>query len=81
MGSNGTGSEIEGFGAIAMVEGAKSVIATLWSVADVSTSLLMREFYLLREEQKLPKAEALRQVQMALLTGAIKEPAAATEGE
>jgi CHAT domain-containing protein len=72
MGSNGTGSEIEGFGAIAMEEGAKSVIATLWSVADVSTSLLMREFYLLREEQKLPKAEALRQAQMALLTGTAK---------
>ena len=81
MGSNGTGSEIEGFGAIAMEEGAKSVIATLWSVADISTSLLMREFYRLRVEKKLPKVEALREAQLALLTGTIEDPAAATEGE
>ena len=72
MGSNGTGSEIEGFGAIAMERGAKSVIATLWSVADDSTSLLMKEFYRLKEEKKLPKVEALRQAQLSLLNGTIK---------
>ena len=72
MGSNGTGSEIEGFGAIAMERGAKSVIATLWSVADESTSLLMKEFYRLKEEKKLPKVEALRQAQLGLLNGTIK---------
>ena len=69
MGNSGTGSEIEGFGAIAMERGAKAVIATLWSVADESTSLLMREFYKLHEEKKLTKAEALRQAQLAILTG------------
>ena len=68
MGSKGTGSEIEGLGAIAMERGAKAVIATLWSVSDDSTSLLMQEFY--KQHQKnLPKVEALRQAQLTLLTG------------
>jgi CHAT domain-containing protein len=74
MGSDSTGSEIEGFGAIAMERGAKSVIATLWSVADDSTSLLMKEFYRLKEEKNLPKVEALRQAQLSLLNGTIKPP-------
>jgi CHAT domain-containing protein len=74
MGSDSTGSEIEGFGAIAMERGAKSVIATLWSVADDSTSLLMKEFYRLKEEKNLPKVEALRQAQLSLLNGTIRPP-------
>jgi len=74
MGSDSTGREIEGFGAIAMERGAKSVIATLWSVDDDSTSLLMKEFYRLKEEKKLPKVEALRQAQLSLLAGTIKPP-------
>ncbi len=73
MGTNGKGTEIEGFGALAMNQGAKAVIATLWPVADESTSLLMQQFYKLHEEKKLPKVEALRQAQLALLTGSIKE--------
>jgi tetratricopeptide (TPR) repeat protein len=81
MGNNGTGSEIEGFGAIAMERGAKSVIATLWSVADVSTSLLMKEFYRLKEEKKLPKVEALRQAQLSLLNGTIKPPPQQDSGD
>lgn len=68
-GSKGNGSEIEGFGAIAMDRGAKAVIATLWSVADDSTSLLMLEFYKLHVERKLAKVEALRQAQLSLLNG------------
>ena len=72
MGSDSTGREIEGFGAIAMERGAKSVIATLWSVADDSTSLLMKEFYRLKVERKLSKVEALRQAQLSLLNGTIK---------
>jgi CHAT domain-containing protein len=72
MGSSGKGSEIEGFGALAMNQGAKAVIATLWPVADESTALLMANFYKLREEKKIPKVEALRQAQLALLTGEIK---------
>jgi CHAT domain-containing protein len=54
---------------MAQQKGAKSVIATLWPVADSSTALLMETFYRIREEQGLPKAEALRQAQLSLLTG------------
>jgi CHAT domain-containing protein/Tfp pilus assembly protein PilF len=84
MGSTGKGVEIEGFGAIAMNQGAKSVIATLWPVSDKSTALLMKEFYLLREEKKMSKVEALRQAQLMLLKGEIveekKEPVAEERG-
>jgi CHAT domain-containing protein/tetratricopeptide (TPR) repeat protein len=63
----GKGSEVEGLAVTAQLRGAKSVIATLWPVADNSTSRLMQNFYRLREEQRLTKAEALRQAQLALL--------------
>lgn len=72
MGSSGKGAEIEGFGALAMGQGAKAVIATLWPVADESTALLMREFYRLHEEGQLSKVEALRQAQLRLLGGEIR---------
>jgi CHAT domain-containing protein/Tfp pilus assembly protein PilF len=68
----GDGSEVEGFGALAQREGAKAVVATLWPVADESTSLLMQRFYRLREASPdATKLEALRQAQLSLLRGAI----------
>ncbi len=73
MGATGKGGEIEGFGAIAMNQGAKSVIATLWPVSDKSTARLMKEFYRLREEKNMTKAEALRQAQLTLLQGEVAE--------
>jgi CHAT domain-containing protein/Flp pilus assembly protein TadD len=77
--NTGDGTEVEGFGVLAQRKGAKSVIASLWSVADTSTSLLMREFYRIRESSPgMPKAEALRQAQLELLRGtakALKGPA------
>ena len=67
------GKEVEGFGVLAQRQGAKSVLASLWPVADESTKLLMPEFYRLREtEDGILKAEALRQAQMLLLTGKVK---------
>lgn len=73
MGTTGKGAEIEGFAAIAMNQGAKAVIATLWPVLDKSTALLMKEFYRLKEEKNLPKVEALRQAQLELLKGKLKD--------
>jgi CHAT domain-containing protein/Tfp pilus assembly protein PilF len=73
MGGEGEGTEVEGFAVTAQRQGAKAVIASLWSIADASTSLLMREFYRVREATPgMPKAEALRQAQLALLQGRIK---------
>jgi CHAT domain-containing protein/uncharacterized protein HemY len=66
----GDGSEVEGFGTLAQRQGAKAVIASLWSVADESTSLLMREFYRIRESSPgMTKLEALRESQLELLRG------------
>ena len=71
--AGGDGSEVEGFGVIAQRKGAKAVVATLWAVADESTSMLMRAFYhRLESSPEVPKSEALRQAQLALLHGEVK---------
>jgi len=71
IGDNGEGREVEGFAVLAQKKGAKGILATLWSVADQSTSLLMQMMYRLHQTQqlRLSKAEALRQAQLALLRG------------
>jgi CHAT domain-containing protein len=72
-GEGADGKEVEGFAVLAQRQGAKAVMATLWSVADESTTLLMREFYRLRMSQgEITKAEALRHAQIALLTGKVR---------
>ena len=70
-GKDVSGREIEGLGVLAQKQGAKGVVATLWPVADASTAQLMQSFYRMREEKKLTKAEALRQAQLALLSGKV----------
>ena len=67
-GRDAQGREIEGFGVIAQRQGAKAVLATLWPVSDQSTATLMAEMYRRRQEEKLTKAEALRQAQLSLLS-------------
>lgn len=69
-GNTSNGIEIEGFGALAQRSGAKSVLASLWPVADTSTRDLMVEFYArLNSNPSLTKAEALRGAQLKLLNG------------
>ncbi len=68
--TNASGGEWESLGMIAQRKGAKAIIATLWPVADDSTTLLMKQFYRLHEsEQGISKAEALRRAQLTLLEG------------
>jgi CHAT domain-containing protein len=75
-----SGKEIEGFGYVAQQKGAKAILATLWSVADESTSLLMSEFYRLRKENpRLTKAEALQMAQREMIDGKLS-PAAGSAG-
>ncbi|MBW4442625.1 MAG: CHAT domain-containing protein [Plectolyngbya sp. WJT66-NPBG17] len=52
-----------------MRSGARSTLATLWSVNDNSTADLMTEFYrsLSQQKQNMSKAESLRQAQLKLL--------------
>jgi len=69
-GNNSNGLEIEGFGALAQKSGAKSVLASLWAVADTSTRDLMVEFYSqLIGSPNMMKANALRNAQLKLLNG------------
>ena len=72
-GTDLNGVEFESFGAIAMNQGAKSILATLWPVADESTQLVMTEFYRLKKENSgMSKAEALKTAQLAMIGGHLK---------
>ena len=69
----GSGSEIEGLGVILQNKGAKSVLATLWKVDDLSTALFMKIFYELRHSgEGNSKAESLRQAQLAFINNSKK---------
>lgn len=67
--ARGNGREVEGLAALAQRRGAATVLATLWPIADESTGRLMSDFYRLRFDEKLTKAEALRQAQLNLMSG------------
>ena len=55
-----------GLAGIAVRAGARSTLATLWSVDDQSTAELMSEFYRQLADPNLTKAEALQRAQLAL---------------
>jgi CHAT domain-containing protein len=57
-----------GFAGLAVQSGAKSAIASLWSVSDAGTLVVMTELYRNLKEAPI-KAEALRQAQIAILQG------------
>ncbi len=56
-----------GLAGIAVKAGARSTLATLWSVNDEGTANFIHEFYKHLRNPKETKAEALRQAQIALL--------------
>ncbi|MEG5176022.1 CHAT domain-containing protein [Microcoleus sp. B3-D7] len=65
----GNGEEILGFGYQVQRTGARAAIATLWFVDDGGTQDLMDAFYAALKQENMTKAEALRQAQIALITG------------
>ena len=65
----GNGEEILGFGYLMQQTGARAAIASLWSVNDGGTQVLMNSFYEALTGKNITKAEALRQAQIALITG------------
>jgi CHAT domain-containing protein len=77
----GDGTEVEGFGTLAQRQGAKAVVASLWPVADESTSRLMQEFYRIRKSSRdMTKLEALRESQFKLMRGDVKVKSGADRG-
>ncbi|AFZ20937.1 CHAT domain-containing protein [Allocoleopsis franciscana] len=65
----GDGKEILGFGYQMQQTSARAAIASLWKVSDGGTQALMDAFYAALQNDKMTKAEALRQSQIALITG------------
>jgi CHAT domain-containing protein len=72
----GTGEEILGLGYQFQRAGVQAAIASLWSVNDGGTQVLMNAFYSALQKG-MTKAEALRQAQIVLITG----DASAIEGD
>jgi CHAT domain-containing protein len=56
-----------GLAGLAVRSGARSTVATLWSVNDRSTAELMTQFYQNLTQTNSQRAEALRQAQLSLL--------------
>jgi CHAT domain-containing protein len=65
--ASGDNRAVLGLAGVAVRSGARSTLATLWSVRDDSTVELMSEFYKQLKQPGITKAEALRQAQLALL--------------
>lgn len=57
-----------GLAGVALQAGAKSAMASLWSVGDESTANLVAEFYSKLRESKMSKAQALQSAQLKLIT-------------
>jgi CHAT domain-containing protein/tetratricopeptide (TPR) repeat protein len=73
FGTNSTGREIDSLADIIQAKSGKAVLATLWSVSDESTSMLMSEFYRIRKDiPVLGKAGAIQAVQKQLIEGRLK---------
>jgi CHAT domain-containing protein/Tfp pilus assembly protein PilF len=69
---SGLGKQASGEGLLGLQRsfqsaGARSVVASLWSVDDAATKALMVAFYTNLWEKKMPKLAALRQAQLTML--------------
>ena len=65
-----------GFAGLAVRNGVRNVLASLWYINDAKTVLLIKDFYAQQRQPNITKAEALRKAQLKLLTDPIlKHPA------
>jgi CHAT domain-containing protein len=79
LGDSALGEGVLGLQRAFLLAGARTTITSLWRVDDAGTQALMVEFYQNLWEKKLPKAQALRSAQIALLRGNLYRPPG-TEG-
>ncbi|NJL09840.1 MAG: CHAT domain-containing protein [Calothrix sp. SM1_7_51] len=63
-----------GLAGVAIQSGARSTLATLWSVSDESTRELMSIFYDNLVNKNMSKAEALRQAQLTIVNSSKFHP-------
>ena len=68
----GLGTVIRGEGVLGLqrafqMAGARTAVTSLWKIDDAATQTMMIEFYRQLWDQRLGKAEALRQTQLAML--------------
>ena len=68
LGKTAGGEGVLGLQRAFQAAGARTVCTSLWNVPDEGTRVLMEEFYRNLWEKKLPRAEALRQAQLKMLT-------------
>jgi CHAT domain-containing protein/lipopolysaccharide biosynthesis regulator YciM len=73
VGSLGNGSEILGFGYQVQRAGAKASIASLWTVSDGGTQLLMEAFYLDLQKQNISLSTSLRSAQISMIRRPVKQ--------
>ncbi len=64
------GQEVDGLAALLMGQGASAVLASMWEVNDRSTAMLMASMYRVRERERLARAVALQQAQVAMIRSA-----------
>ncbi|QTA87980.1 CHAT domain-containing protein [Desulfonema magnum] len=72
--ASGNERAVLGLAGVAIKAGARSAIATLWSVNDKTTSLAMREFYRRLGESDISKAKALQNAQKELISQGYHHP-------
>ncbi len=68
-----SGTEILGFGYQVQRAGAKASIASLWSVSDGGTELLMKELYKTLQKGNISTSAALREAQLSMVRKPIKD--------
>lgn len=62
LGKVTSGDEVQGMNQAFLYAGTHALVSSLWRVSDISTAMLMKQFY--REYQTRPKAESLRRAML-----------------
>ena len=57
-----------GLAGVALKAGARSAVASLWSISDDATAVLVGEFYKQLKDPSISKAQALRRAQIQVLS-------------